>query len=97
MYILFPTLLTIGADTNTKEKQNSLVYVSHAHSVWDSLDPSRKPSKRYGNLIQSPKRGLSEMLHHHKEDVFRWIEERTEEKESSNEEEERGGEEERVA
>ena len=30
------------------------------------------------------------MLHHHKDDVFRWIEERTEGKESSSEEEEEG-------
>ena len=83
----FPyTFYDVGEQILIQKKQNSLVYVSHAHSVWDSLDASRKPSKRYGNLIHSPKRGLSEMLHHHKEDVFRWIEERTE-KESSNEEE----------
>ena len=48
----------------------------------------RKPSKRYGHLIHSPKAGLSEMLMHHREEVFKWIEDRADEEESEREEEE---------
>ncbi|THC89821.1 hypothetical protein EYZ11_010730 [Aspergillus tanneri] len=56
-------------------KDNSLVFVSHTHGVWNG-DTRRKPSKRYGHLIESPKVGLSEMLMHHKNEVFEWIQER---------------------
>lgn len=52
------------------------------------METRRKPSKRYGHLIQSPKAGLSEMLMHHKDEVFKWIEERADEAESEEEEEE---------
>lgn len=62
--------------------QNSLVFVSHTHGVWK---PERKPSKRYGTLINSPEAGLSEMLAKHKEEVFAWISNRVDE--SSGEEE----------
>lgn len=67
--------------------QNSLVFVSHAHGVWNNVEARRKPSKRYGHLIQSPRSGLSEMLLHHKTDVFKWIEGRADEEESEREEE----------
>lgn len=70
-----------------KFTQNSLVYVSHTHGVWNNVETRRKPSKRYGTLIQSPKAGLSEMLMHHKDEVFKWIEERADEVESEEEEE----------
>lgn len=40
------------------------------------METRKKPSKRYGQLIQSPTTGLSEMLMRHKEEVFKWIEER---------------------
>lgn len=56
--------------------QNSLVFVSHTHGVWNNSENRRKPSKRYGRLIQSPRTGLNEMLLHHKQEVFKWIEER---------------------
>ncbi|KAF4291467.1 hypothetical protein LV165_005248 [Aspergillus fumigatus] len=69
-------------------KDNSLVFVSHMHGVWNNVETRRKPSKRYGHLIQSPKAGLSEMLMHHKDEVFKWIEERADEAESEEEEEE---------
>lgn len=36
----------------------------------------RRPSKRYGTLVQSPVSGLNEMLDEHKETVFEWISER---------------------
>ncbi|KAL4795013.1 hypothetical protein BDV19DRAFT_179123 [Aspergillus venezuelensis] len=68
-------------------KDNSLVYVSHAHGLWKNA--GKKPSKRYGNLLESPKAGLSEMLMHHKSEVCAWIEERCEVLESSEDERER--------
>ncbi|EQL27683.1 histone deacetylase 6/10, partial [Blastomyces dermatitidis ATCC 26199] len=58
---------------------NSLVFVSHLHGVWAGPENSRKLSKRYGRLIRSPNRGLNEMLNAHKEDVFKFMEERVEE------------------
>ncbi|KAL4892077.1 histone deacetylase Hda1 [Aspergillus ambiguus] len=72
-------------------KDNSLVFVSRAHGVWNNVDSGRnkKPSKRYGNLIQSPKEGLSEMLMHHKSDVYEWISERVDVHDSDETEEER--------
>ncbi|KAL1973489.1 hypothetical protein VTN31DRAFT_6124 [Thermomyces dupontii] len=57
-------------------KENSLVFVSHTHGVWNNTENRRKPSKRYGRLIQSPRTGLNEMLLHHKHEVFKWIEDR---------------------
>ncbi|KAJ9395721.1 hypothetical protein DTO282F9_7341 [Paecilomyces variotii] len=70
-------------------KENSLVYVSHAHGVWSNFENRRKPSKRYGRLLRSPKAGLSEMLEHHKSDVFNWIDSRVS-PEKSDESEENG-------
>lgn len=52
------------------------MFVSHTHSVWSSGFERGKPSKRYGQLIKSPATGLSEMLMCHKDEVFKWIEER---------------------
>ncbi|KAJ5673297.1 histone deacetylase [Penicillium longicatenatum] len=49
-------------------RENSLVFVSHQHGVWE-----HKPSKRYGNLRKSPQGTLSEMLSEHKEEAFDWI------------------------
>ncbi|PKY08662.1 histone deacetylase [Aspergillus campestris IBT 28561] len=69
-------------------RDNSLVFVSHTHGVWNNTG-QRKPSKRYGQLIQSPKAGLSEMLMHHKGDVFRWVEERADVHDSEEVEEEK--------
>ena len=68
--------------------QNSLVFVSYIHGIWNNLETKRKASKRYGHLIHSPKAGLSEMLMHHREEVFKWIEDRADEEESEREEEE---------
>ncbi|KAL1984364.1 hypothetical protein VTN96DRAFT_9225 [Rasamsonia emersonii] len=68
-------------------KENSLVYVSHTHGVWNNVEGRRRPSKRYGRLIQSPKAGLSEMLVHHKHEVFEWIETRVTATESEESEE----------
>ncbi|KAL2828050.1 hypothetical protein BDW59DRAFT_143701 [Aspergillus cavernicola] len=68
-------------------KDNSLVFVSHAHGVWKNTDTRRKPSKRYGHLLQSPKAGLSEMLVHHKDEVFQWIQQRADLESDETEEE----------
>ncbi|KAL4747341.1 hypothetical protein BDW72DRAFT_182965 [Aspergillus terricola var. indicus] len=65
-------------------RDNSLVFVSKAHGVWKS---DRKATKRYGKLIQSPREGLSEMLMHHKDEVFQWIEDRIEPDSEETEEE----------
>ncbi|GAB1210101.1 hypothetical protein APSETT445_008891 [Aspergillus pseudonomiae] len=70
-------------------KDNSLVFVSHTHGVWNTVENRRKPSKRYGHLIQSSKSGLSEMLVHHQEEVFQWIEDRADTHESEETEEEK--------
>ncbi|KKK18747.1 hypothetical protein P175DRAFT_0532574 [Aspergillus ochraceoroseus IBT 24754] len=70
-------------------KDNSLVFVSHTHGVWKNTENRRKPSKRYGHLLQSPKSGLSEMLMHHKDEVFQWIQSRAEQPDSDETEEEK--------
>ncbi|KAF7585373.1 Histone deacetylase hda1 [Aspergillus hancockii] len=70
-------------------KDNSLVFVSHTHGVWNPAENRRKPSKRYGHLIQSEKSELSEMLMHHKNEVFQWIEERADNHDSEETEEEK--------
>ncbi|EEH17458.2 hypothetical protein PABG_00021 [Paracoccidioides brasiliensis Pb03] len=59
-------------------KDNSMVFVSHLHSVWSGPENSRKFSKRHGRLIRSPNRGLNEMLNAHKEQVFKFIVDRVE-------------------
>lgn len=73
---------------NSSSTQNSLVFVSRSHGVWNSTDSRRKPSKRYGHLVQSPSLGLSEMLMHHKNDVFEFISERADVHDSEETEEE---------
>ncbi|QKX55544.1 uncharacterized protein TRUGW13939_02638 [Talaromyces rugulosus] len=56
-------------------KDNSLVFVSYTHGLWHN-EGRRKPSKRYGRLLESPKVGLNEMLLHHKMEVAEWIDTR---------------------
>lgn len=58
------------------KQQNSLVFVAPTHGVWGN--PDRKPSKRYGTLRKSDSTHLSEMLSDHKEEVFKFITDRTE-------------------
>ncbi|GKZ74593.1 histone deacetylase hda1 [Aspergillus niger] len=70
-------------------KDNSLVFVSHTHGVWNNVETRRKPSKRYGQLVQSPKASLSEMLMHHKEEVYQWISERADVQDSEETEDEK--------
>ncbi|KAL6720241.1 Histone deacetylase hda1 [Lecanora helva] len=53
-------------------KNNSLVFVANDHLVWE-MEPQKKRSKRYGNLVKSPTKGLNDMLIHHQADVHRWI------------------------
>ncbi|KAJ5837143.1 Histone deacetylase superfamily [Penicillium robsamsonii] len=62
-------------------RENSLVFVSNSHGVWNDKD--RKPlSKRYGQVVRSPKSNLNEMLDEHKEEVYKWISERADREES---------------
>uniref|UniRef100_A0A093V872 Histone deacetylase n=1 Tax=Talaromyces marneffei PM1 TaxID=1077442 RepID=A0A093V872_TALMA len=70
-------------------KDNSLVFVSHTHGVWHN-ENRRKPSKRYGRLLRSPKTGLNEMLLHHKPEVLTWIDERVNARTGDETEEEEG-------
>lgn len=65
--------------------QNSLVFVSNAHGIWAS---ERRPSKRYGQLIQSPRSNLNEMLDEHKDAVYTWISDRADHVGEESEEEE---------
>ncbi|KZN89076.1 Histone deacetylase [Penicillium chrysogenum] len=62
-------------------RENSLVIVSNIHGIWGQ----GRPSKRYGQLVRSPKTDLNEMLDEHKEEVFEWISERADREEDSDE------------
>jgi histone deacetylase 6 len=73
---VFETTLQEASYNADRQQQNSLVYVSHTHGVWSNMENRRKPSKRYGRLLRSPKAGLNEMLLHHKQEVIDWIETR---------------------
>ena len=53
---------------------NSMVFVSHTHSLWES---DRKTSKRYGRLFKSPASQLHEIMLQHRSEVFVFIRERT--------------------
>ncbi|EZF22576.1 hypothetical protein H112_04632 [Trichophyton rubrum D6] len=60
-------------------KENSLVFVSHRHMVWEGQENKQKQYKRYGRLVKSTAaHTLNEMLVNHRADVFKWIEERVE-------------------
>lgn len=47
-------------------------FVSNEHLVW-KIEGGKKPSKRFGNLVRSPKMYLNNMLVHHKEQVQEFI------------------------
>ena len=64
--------------------QNSLVFVSNSHGIWAT--PDRRSSKRYGQLVHSPKSDLNEMLDEHKEEVYKWISERADRAEEESDE-----------
>ncbi|KAL1959893.1 hypothetical protein VTO42DRAFT_561 [Malbranchea cinnamomea] len=57
-------------------KENSLVFVSDQHTVFDTGPNARKPSKRYGNLKPVKERTLNEMVLKHREEVWQWMQER---------------------
>jgi histone deacetylase 6 len=52
---------------------NSIVFVSHTHSLWSG---DRKTSKRYGKLQKSPEKQLHEMILVHKEETLAFIQAR---------------------
>lgn len=54
-------------------RDNSLVYVSHVHSVWKK---ENKASKRYGRLIKSDGLILNQMMKDHEVEVTSWMRER---------------------
>jgi histone deacetylase 6 len=49
---------------------NSIVFVSHTHSLWSG---DRKTSKRYGKLQKSPEKQLHDMISLHKDETFAFI------------------------
>ena len=53
--------------------ENSMVFVSHTHSLWNA---ERKTSKRYGRLQKSPAKQLHDMIAQHKEEAFAFIQAR---------------------
>lgn len=58
-------------------KENSRVYVASDHACWTDPDLIRKVNKRrFGNVIRSPARGLTKMMHEHAQEVQEWILER---------------------
>jgi histone deacetylase 6 len=52
---------------------NSIVFVSHTHSLWNG---DRKTSKRYGKLQKSPEKQLHDMISLHKDETFAFIQAR---------------------
>ncbi|KAJ5318145.1 hypothetical protein PENANT_c043G02693 [Penicillium antarcticum] len=66
-------------------RENSIVFVANSHGLWSSTD--RRHSKRYGQLVHSPKSDLSDMLAEHKEQVYQWISDRADPHESDEAEE----------
>lgn len=54
-------------------RDNSLVYVSHVHSLWKK---DKAPSRKYGKLVRSEAAVLNVMMKMHKDDVTEWIKEK---------------------
>ncbi|EXJ94322.1 histone deacetylase 6/10 [Capronia coronata CBS 617.96] len=57
-------------------RDNSLVYVSHVHSVWKK---EGKASKRYGRLVRSNGEVLNQMMKIHEQEVYEWMKEKIQE------------------
>lgn len=51
-------------------RENSLVYVSQAHSLWKK---EGKASKRYGRLVRSNGEVLNQMMKIHEQEVYDWM------------------------
>ena len=67
-------------------RAHSLNFVANHHLVWD-IEGSKKPSKRFGNLVRSPVNGLNDMLGQHQEEVQGFIMRRVATRDDDNEEE----------
>lgn len=65
-----PSALVTGRELK-KLIQHSLNFVSNNHVVW-GID-RKKPSKRFGNLIRSPKSRLNDMLIKHQDEAQEFI------------------------
>ncbi|WEW56248.1 Histone deacetylase hda1 [Emydomyces testavorans] len=72
----------VSSDTNPWlskwYKEHSLIYVSYHHNAFKNPE-TKRPSKRYGRLLRSPKTTLNEMLLSHMKDVTKWIEDQIDE------------------
>ena len=69
-------------------RANSVNFVANNHLVWD-IDSSKKPSKRFGNLVRSPVNGLNDMLGQHQEEVQGFITRRVIKRDDDDTEEEK--------
>ena len=61
---------------------NSIVFVSHTHSLWSG---DRKTSKRYGKLQKSPEKQLHDMISMHNDETLAFIQARSKLEGTSNE------------
>ena len=69
-------------------RANSLNFVANNHLVWD-IDSTKKPSKRFGNLVRSPVSGLNDMLIQHQKEVQGFIARRVTRRDDDDTEEDR--------
>lgn len=53
--------------------QNSLIFLPHEHLIWALNNPTKKPSKRFGNLIKCEEKDLSNMLAKHRDEVKEFV------------------------
>jgi histone deacetylase 6 len=56
--------------------QNSLVIVSRDHYLWSRLEEGKGLSKRYGNVKATHDEPLHQMLLTHRDEIWRFIEQR---------------------
>lgn len=55
-------------------KENSRVYVSDAHTVFEQeRQTGKKAPKRYGDIVAAKESGLNAMVRAHREEVWEWI------------------------
>lgn len=76
------SLISCKSQTNdllhTWYHTHSMVFVSQEHNWWSTEHDRRRSTKRFGRVAQSPKTSVSDMLHFHKDQVFRSLLEETE-------------------
>lgn len=72
--------------------QNSLVFTSHEHSVWDIALNPKKPRKKFGRVIRSNSTGTARVTRERFEEASEYLEEVLEEEEEDDDDEEESGE-----